>query len=136
MLATLLLSAAVTAAPVPFDETQLSGSWAESVNANSACGGERRLSRMQLSDDRQKLAIFNDRTWISKLGETNRFAATVLAETERSLTLRYDNETRRTASGKLVEWQLIFVAPGVFRWRETDWPEGKVNGVVGIRCSL
>lgn len=136
MLATLLLSAAVTAATVPFDETQLSGSWAESVNANIACDGVRRLSRMQLSDDRQKLAIFNDRTWVSKLGETNRFAATVLAETERSLTLRYDNETRRTSEGKLVEWQLIFVAPGVFRWRETDWAEGKVNGVVGIRCSL
>lgn len=136
MLATLLLSAAVTVAPLAFDETQLSGSWAESVNANSACDGVRRFSRMQLSDNRQRLAIFNDRTWVSKLGETNRFAATVLAETERSLTLRYDNETRRTADGKLVEWQLIFVAPGVFRWRETDWPEGKVNGVVGIRCSL
>lgn len=136
MLATLLLSAAVTAAPFPFDETQLSGSWAESVNANSACDGARRLSRMQLSDDHRRLAIFNDRTWVSKLGETNRFAATVLAETERSLTLRYDNETRRTGEGKLVEWQLIFVAPGVFRWRETDWVEGKVNGVVGIRCSL
>lgn len=91
---------------------------------------------MQLSDDRQKLVIFNDRTWVSKLGETNRFSATVLAETDRSLTLRYDAENRRTADGKLVEWQLIFVAPGVFRWRETDWPEGKVNGVVGIRCSL
>ena len=136
MLAILLLSAAASAAPLAFDETQLSGSWAESVNTNSVCDGTRRFSRMQLSDDRQKLAIFNDRTWASKLGETNRFAATVLADTERSLTLRYDNETRRTADGKLVEWQLIFIAPGVFRWRETDWPEGKVNGVVGVRCTL
>jgi hypothetical protein len=59
----------------------------------------------------------------------------VVAETERSLTLRYDNETRQDAHGKLVEWQLIIVAPGVYRWRQTDWPEGKVNGVVGIRCS-
>ena len=67
---------------------------------------------------------------------SGRAARPVLAETDRSLTLRYDNETRRTSDGKLVEWQLIFVAPGVFRWRETDWPEGKVNGVVGIRCSL
>lgn len=50
--------------------------------------------------------------------------------------MRYDNETRLNANGKLVEWQLIIVAPGVYlRWRETDWPEGKVNGVVGIRCS-
>ncbi len=136
MLATLLFSAAVTAAPLAFDETQLSGSWAESVNADSVCDGARRFSRMQLSDDRQKLTIFNDRTWVSTLGETNRFAATVLAETEHSLTLRYDNETRLAADGKLVEWQLIFIAPGVFRWREVHWPEGKVNGVVGVRCSL
>lgn len=135
MLATLLLSAAVNAAPVPFDATQLSGSWSESINASSVCEEARHFSRMQLSDDRQRLAIFNDRIWPSKLGTTNRFAATVLAETERSLTIRYDNETRRDSSGKLVEWQLIIVAPGVYRWREADWPEGKVNGVVGIRCS-
>lgn len=135
MLATFLLSAAVTAATTPFDVTQLSGSWSDGVNANSVCDQARHFTRMQLSDDHARLAIFNDRTWKSKLGETNRFAATVVAETERSLTLRYDNETRLNANGKLVEWQLIIVAPGVYRWRETDWPEGKVNGVVGIRCS-
>ncbi|PHV14824.1 hypothetical protein CSQ90_21395 [Janthinobacterium sp. BJB303] len=131
----MLLSAAVTAATTPFDVTQLSGSWSDSVNANSVCDQARHFTRMQLSDDHVRLAIFNDRTWKSKLGETNRFAATVVAETEHSLTLRYDNETRLNANGKLVEWQLIIVAPGVYRWRETDWPEGKVNGVVGIRCS-
>lgn len=136
MLATLLLSAAVNAAPIPFDATQLSGSWSDSVNTSSVCEEARHFSRMQLSDDHQRLAIFNDRTWKSSLGTTNRFAATVLAETERSLTIRYDNETRRDPSGKLVEWQLIIVAPGVYRWREADWPEGKVNGVVGIRCWL
>jgi len=135
MLATLLLSAAVNTAPIPFDATQLAGSWAESVNTVSVCEEARHFSRMQLSDDRQRLAIFNDRTWKSTLGTTNRFAAVVLAETERSLTIRYDNETRRDPSGKLVEWQLIIVAPGVYRWREADWAEGKVNGVVGIRCS-
>ncbi|MEG0880339.1 MAG: hypothetical protein RSE46_24775 [Janthinobacterium sp.] len=128
----------MTAAPLPvdaFDVAQLSGSWSDSVNTNSVCEEARHFTRMQLSDDHQRLAIFNDRTWKSKLGETNRFAATVVAETEHSLTLRYDNETRRNAAGKLVEWQLIIVAPGVYRWRETGWPEGKVNGVVGIRCS-
>ena len=135
MLATLLLSAAVSAAPTPFDAAQLSGSWSDSVNTNSVCEEARHFTRMQLSDDHRRLAIFNDRTWKSKLGETNRFAATVVAETEHSLTLRYDNETRLNAAGKLVEWQLIIVAPGVYRWRETGWPEGKVNGVVGIRCS-
>ena len=135
MLATLLLSAAVAAPPTPFDAAQLSGSWSDSANTSSVCEEARHFTRMQLSDDHQRLAIFSDRTWKSKLGETNRFAATVVAETEHSLTLRYDNETRLNAAGKLVEWQLIIVAPGVYRWRETGWPEGKVNGVVGIRCS-
>ncbi|MEG2031029.1 MAG: hypothetical protein RR376_10320 [Janthinobacterium sp.] len=134
MLATLLLSAAAAASP-SFDATQLSGSWSDSFNTNSVCEEARHFTRMQLSDDHQRLAIFNDRTWKSTLGETNRFAATVVAETERSLTLRYDNETRLNAAGKLVEWQLIIVAPGVYRWRETGWPEGKVNALVGIRCS-
>lgn len=135
MLAILLLSAAAAAAPTPFDDAQLSGSWSESVNTSATCSGERRFTRMQLSDDHQRLAIFNDRTWTSKLGVTNHFAATITAETEHSLTLVYDHENRRNADGKLVEWQIVFVAPGVFRWRETSWPEGKVNGVVGIRCS-
>lgn len=135
MLAILLLSTAAAAAPSSFDDAQLAGSWSESVNTNATCSGERRFTRMQLSDDHQRLAIFNDRTWTSKLGVTNHFAATVTAETEHSLTLVYDNEVRHTPAGKLVEWQIIFVAPGVFRWRETSWPEGKVNGVVGIRCS-
>ena len=135
MLATLLLSAAVAATPTPFDAAQLSGSWSDSVNTSSVCEEARHFTRMQLSDDHARLAIFNDRIWKSNLGETNRFAATVVAETERSLTLRYDNETRQDAQGKPVEWQLIIVAPGVYRWRQTDWPEGKVNGVVGIRCS-
>ncbi|MGK5052669.1 hypothetical protein [Janthinobacterium sp. RB2P8] len=135
MLATLLLSAAAAATPTPFDAAQLSGSWSDSVNTSSVCEEARHFTRMQLSDDHQRLAIFSDRTWKSKLGETNRFAATVVAETEHSLILRYDNETRFNAAGKLVEWQMIIVAPGMYRWRETGWPEGKVNGVVGIRCS-
>ena len=135
MLATLLLSAAVTAATTPFDVTQLSGSWSDSFNSNSVCDPSRHLTRMQLSDDHARLAIFNDRMRSSKLGEANHFAATVVAETERSLTIRYDNENRLDDQGKPVEWQLIVVAPGVYRWRQADWPEGKVNGVVGIRCS-
>ena len=135
MLATLLLSAAIAATPTPFDAAQLSGSWSDSVNTSSVCEEARHFTRMQLSDDHQRLAIFSDRTWKSKLGETNRFAATVVAETERSLTIRYDNENRLDDQGKPVEWQLIVVAPGVYRWRQADWPEGKVNGVVGIRCS-
>ena len=135
MLATLLLSAAVTAAATPFDVTQLSGSWSDSYNTNSVCDPSRHFTRMQLSDDHARLAIFNDRMRKSQLGEGNHFAATVVAETERSLTLRYDNDRRRDAQGQPVEWQLIIVAPGVYRWRQADWPEGKVNGVVGIRCS-
>jgi hypothetical protein len=69
MLATLLLSAAVTAATTPFDVTQLAGSWSDSFNTNNVCDQPRHFTRMQLSDDHARLAIFNDRVWKSNLGK-------------------------------------------------------------------
>ncbi|CDG82187.1 hypothetical protein [Janthinobacterium agaricidamnosum] len=144
MLLTLLLSAALAsgasaaaaeAAPFPFDPAQLAGSWIDSVSTSPACEVDRARFRMQLSDDNKQLTMFSDRTWNTALGVTNRFSATVVAATRNTLTIRYHNEARRTKDGKLAEWELAIVAPGVFRWREADWMQGKVNSVVGIRCA-
>lgn len=156
MLLTLLLSAALTAgaapdaiaaanaeppasaaeAPFPFDAAQLAGTWVSSVDTKRACDEESTHFRMQLSDDRQHLAIFYDRSEKTPLGQANRFAASIVGATQYSLTIRYENETRRNRSGKLAEWELIMVAPGVYRWREAEREAGWVNRVVGIRCSL
>ncbi len=47
-----------------------------------------------------------------------------------------DNEQRVTMAGKPVEWELSVVAPGIYRWRATDWQRHEVNSVVGIRCQV
>lgn len=81
--------------------TQLSGSWSDSVNANSVCDQARHFTRMQLSDDHARLAIFNDRTWKSKLGETSRFAATVVAEANAASLCAM---TMKPASMRMASW--------------------------------
>jgi hypothetical protein len=129
-----LSAAAEDASPFPFDRTQLSGWWGESVNTAPACGFQNLKTAMEISQDGKRLAIRYDRKWSTALGTHDGASASIVAATSRTLTIRYDDETRRKASGKPVEWELSMVAPGVYRWRETDSPAGEVNIVVGIRC--
>ncbi len=89
---------------------------------------------MEISADGKRLDMRFDRLWETELGKTDRMGAKIISATSRSLVIQYDNETRLKVTGKPEEWELIIVAPGVYRWRETDWKEGKVNIVVGIRC--
>lgn len=117
-----------------FDRAQLSGWWGESYNTDLACGSENLKTTMEISSDGKRLEMRFDRRWKTELGETDHFGATIVAATSRTLTIQYDNETRKKASGKPVEWELAIVAPGVYRWRETEWKSGEVNTVVGIRC--
>jgi hypothetical protein len=90
---------------------------------------------MQVGVDGKRLEMRFDRKWKTELGETDHFGATIVSATTRTLVIRYDGETRLKRSGKPVEWELAVVAPGVYRWRETEWRPGEVNTVVGIRCS-
>lgn len=69
------------------------------------------------------------------IGDLDRIAAKIIASTTNILTLQYEGVTRRCDDGKLLERQLVVVAPGVYRWRETSWPPEVVNIVVGVKCS-
>jgi len=122
---------------VPFDPAQLAGSWAESYNTDSACGAENVKSTLALTADKKRLEIHLDRKIKTDLGgdETDQIGATVISAAQRTIVIRYDGETRKKKSGQPVEWELAIVAPGVYRWRETEWRPGTVNTVVGIRCS-
>jgi hypothetical protein len=60
--------------------------------------------------------------------------ATIVRSTERTFTLLYDGEPRMRSDGAPIQWQLSMVASGVYRWRDTSWPDKDVNVVVGIRC--
>ena len=128
--------AAIEPAPFPFDVNQLSGVWADSVDAEPACATKNGHFRYEFSSDRKRLAIQFDREIDSgAAGKVSHIDATVLAATARTITFRYDGEQRMSSLGKPIEWQLAMVAPGVYRWRATDWRAGQVNTVVGIRCS-
>jgi hypothetical protein len=118
-----------------FDPKQLSGWWAESYNTESACGPQNVRSTMEVDLKAQRLQMRFDRKWKTELGETDHFSAKIVSSTARTLVIQYDNETRRRRNGELVEWELAMVAPGVYRWRETEWRPGDVNTVVGIRCT-
>jgi hypothetical protein len=127
---------AIEPAPFPFDVNQLSGVWADSVAIDSACAMKNWHFRYEFSIDRKRLAIKFDREIDSgAAGKISQMDATILSATARTITLRYDGEQRMNSLGKPVEWQLAIVAPGVYRWRATDWRVGEVNAVVGIQCS-
>ncbi len=118
-----------------FSPEQLSGWWAESYNADLACGPQNLRVKHEFSKDGKRLNLRFDRKWKTELGKKDGISATILKSTQRTIVIRYDGESRRKQNGELVEWELSIVAPGVYRWRETDWPAGEVNNVVGIRCT-
>lgn len=127
--------AAMDPTPFPFDRGQLSGWWGESYNTDLACGQQNLKSTMEISPDGKRLNMRLDRRWKTELGETDRMGANIISATSRSIIIQYDGETRLKRTGKPQEWELTIVAPGIYRWRETEWDPGEVNTVVGIRCS-
>jgi hypothetical protein len=127
--------AATDPSPFPFDPAQLSGWWAESYNTDLACGSKNLHTTMQVDPSSKRLEMKFDRKWKTELGEREHFGATIISATNRTLIIQYDGESRLKRSGKPVEWELAIVAPGVYRWRETEWQAGAVNTVVGVRCS-
>jgi hypothetical protein len=128
-------AATTDASTFPFDANQLSGSWAESYSRGQACAPENLKVRMQLSEDKKQLTIVFDRKRKTGLRKKDHSKAIIIAATAHSLTIQYEDEKRKKKSGQPENWELIVVAPGVYRWRETDWPADQVNIVVGIRCS-
>jgi hypothetical protein len=127
--------AAASPASFPFDSNQLAGLWVENYDTDPACAPDKLKMRMQLSLDGKHLDITYDRRWKTELGEKTGSRATVLSASTTTLVIQYEEETRLKRSGWPQEWELAVVAPGVYRWRETDWEPGRANIVVGIRCS-
>lgn len=120
---------------LPFDRQQLAGWWAESYSSEPVCSKDNLKTTMEISPDGKRLEMRFDRKWKTELGEKDSTGATIVSATNRSLTIQYDGETRKTESGATQTWELIMVAPQLYRWRETGWEPGKVNIVVGVRCS-
>lgn len=131
-----LATAQMTVQPkgLAFDVTQLAGWWAESYSPTPACDPSNVRTRQIFSEDGKRLKFVFDRPWKTELGLSTEFQATIISSTQHTLTIRYDNESRKKRTGQPVEWELSMAAPGVYRWRETEWKPDEVNTVVGIQC--
>lgn len=119
-----------------FDRSLLAGLWAESVNTKAVCAKENLHHRFDLSADGKTLTFQLDRKWKIASGKmVDRYSATVLKSTAQTLVMQYNPDIGPLPDRYPKEWELAFVAPGVYRWRATEWPPGEVNPVVGVRCS-
>ena len=118
-----------------FDTSLLPGLWAESVDTQPACAEENLHFRFELSPDGKILKFKLDRMWEIATGKSvDQYSAKVLNTSGKSMTIEYiDLDGLPEDYPKT--WELAFVAPGVYRWHAADWPEGRVNPVVGIHCA-
>lgn len=118
-----------------FDRSLLAGTWVENVNTKLACSVDNLHYRFELDSEGKTLEFLLDRKWRIASGEVvDRYSATVVSNTDRTLIIRYNVDAGVAPTGYPSEWEMAFVAPGIYRWHATNWPEGKVNVVVGIRC--
>jgi hypothetical protein len=127
-------SASSRASDLAFDTAQLAGSWVESVSVWPVCRDDPVRFRFEFAPDGKSLKVRLSRTHQTQIGSRDVVEASIVEATPFSLTISYVGETRKRADGTPQQWQLIVVAPGVYRWRETSWAAHVVNSTVGIRC--
>lgn len=118
-----------------FDKAQMSGVWAESVDTSLACDSKNLHNSFEFSDDGKTLVFKLDRPWVIATGkEISQYSAKIIKSSHHSLTIEY-LDSAGLPEGYPKEWDIVFVADGVYRWKASSWPDTKVNSVVGIRCS-
>jgi hypothetical protein len=129
------LAAAAPAAAQPggFDWALLEGRWSEGADARFACGADKLQRRMTPSEDRRTLVFENDRPQkLAGGAEVLRYTAAILEAQPFALRIRYGAELGLPEAQR--EWELRFVAPGLYRWRAAAAPEGRFVAVFGVRC--
>jgi len=119
----------------PFDRSLLGGVWAESVDTMPACAMTNLHNTFELSPDGRTLVFKLDRkSKIASGNEVEQYSATVLRSTSQSLFIRYNADIGTLPPGFPLDWEIVFVTPGVYRWHAEKWKEGEVNNVVGVKC--
>lgn len=115
---------------------QLAGFWQESYDRGDVCGPDTPKFTMTL-DRKTKTVLFQyDKEVQGYDGKLRTQLRWFVREYRpRSLVLALDGETRKGESGQPMEWELLLVGRGLYRWRATEWPHRDVNRVVGVRCT-
>jgi hypothetical protein len=134
LLALPLLVIASSASAQLFDWSRLSGTWAESTRNLYGCRPDNLHHAFVVSDDKKTLTFKLDRLWkIGTGAEVREYKATIVAQSEWSLIIRYGSELEGLTN-EMREWELRFIGPGTYRWRSTAWAPHEFNSVVGVRC--
>jgi hypothetical protein len=128
------LASSPTKAQEPFDWKLLQGQWAESSAHAYACRKDNLHFRFVLSPDRKQVTFKLDRKWQIGTGkEVTEYSAEIREAHGRMLVIRYGPELEGL-SDEMRTWELLFIGPGVYRWKATAWPPGTYNTVIGVRC--
>ena len=129
------LFAVSTSAQEAFDWTLLKGRWAESANHSFACRSDNLHNTFVVSRDRRSLTFKLDRKWKIGTGqEVTEFTAEIKEAQGRLLVIKYGPELEGLTE-PMREWEMLFIGPGVYRWRATAWPAGSYNNVIGVKCA-
>jgi hypothetical protein len=128
-----LCASAAFAAPEPFDWSLLNGQWAESAEHAYACRPDNVHFSFDVSPDRSGLRFKLDRPWPIAGKQLAEYSASIVEASGRMLVIRYGPELSDIPSD-MREWELLFIGPGVYRWRATAWRSGSYNNVIGVRC--
>jgi hypothetical protein len=133
--ASLLLFASAQAWSQQFDGKLLSGSWSESTDTNPVCTSDNLRVRFEINPEGNTLTFFLDRKWRVVTGEdVDHFTANIVQSNSRAMIIQYNWDRSKTPKDYPLVWELVVIAPGLYRWRSPEWPEGQVNSVVGVRC--
>ena len=91
--------------------------------------------RFEINPEGNTLTFFLDRKWRVVTGEdVDHFTANIVQSNSRAMIIQYNWDRSKTPKDYPLVWELVVIAPGLYRWRSPEWPEGQVNSVVGVRC--
>jgi hypothetical protein len=130
------------AASAPIDSTALAaftyaaGNW-DWYNGDSTCLGN--THTVGFSPDRRTMTITFKQPLDTATGRrvaSYRVLAAgsgIVPEVPFAIRAAMDAETRRTAKGELVVWDLLLASPNRYHWHRTDWAGRAVTRAI-IRC--
>ena len=116
--------------------TLLQGTW-DFAHGDTTCKGNRH--EITFSPDRQEMFLTFQTPFDTATGErVTRYKVVargrdVHPHIPHILRTAMEGETRRTASGELVLWDILLVTPNRYHWHRTDWAPGGVTRPI-IRC--
>lgn len=116
--------------------SRLAGWWDEGVDHYSLCAEGRPQHRI-VHDPKEKTLTFEYDKPVKRYdGQESRTARyQIVGVSATTVTLKLENETRRTPEGAIVQWEFDLVDPETYRWHASHKPVGEYNNVVGRRCT-